>query len=119
MTNYHLREQIRDYWSIRAETYDLGRGHGIAQIGERDIWHDLIQGKLGPANGRIALDLATGTGEIAQLMHAAGFTVTGMDFTESMLDKAKAKAAATGLPLSPLRHATQPARPNCVSSGRR
>ena len=99
MQNYSLRDQIRDYWAIRAESYDAGRGHGIAQIGERDAWLDLIRARLGPGEGRLALDLATGTGEIALLMHAAGFAVTGMDFTEPMLDRAKAKAAARGLPI--------------------
>jgi ubiquinone/menaquinone biosynthesis C-methylase UbiE len=99
MKNYNLRDQIRDYWSGRAEAYDLGRGHGIAQQGERDVWLDLIRDKLGPANGRSALDLATGTGEIAQLMQASGFAVTGMDFTEAMLNKAKAKAETRNLPI--------------------
>lgn len=99
MKNYSLRDQIRDYWSVRAETYDLGRGHGIAQVGEREIWRDLIREKLGSGQGRKALDLATGTGEIAQLMNEAGFSVTGMDFTEPMLDRAKAKASLKNLPI--------------------
>lgn len=97
--NYSLRDQIRDYWSIRAETYDLGRGHGIAQLGERDVWLDLIRQKLSTGASRAALDLATGTGEIAQLMAASGFVVTGVDFAEPMLEKAKAKAEVRHLPI--------------------
>lgn len=99
MQNYDLREQIRDYWSVRAEQYDLGKGHGIVQPGERETWLKLIQDKLGDGKGRRALDLATGTGEIAQLMHEAGFNVTGIDFTESMLDRARAKANRRNFPI--------------------
>jgi ubiquinone/menaquinone biosynthesis C-methylase UbiE len=99
MRNYSLRDQIRDYWAIRAATYDQGRGHGMSQRGELEAWLEMIHAKLGPGEGRSALDLATGTGEIAQLMHRAGFAVTGMDFTEPMLDRARSKAAAAGLPI--------------------
>lgn len=99
LQNYSLRDQIRDYWAVRADSYDAGRGHGIAQNGERDAWLDLLNARLGPGDGRSALDLATGTGEIALLMHAAGFVVTGMDFTEPMLERAMVKAATHDLPI--------------------
>lgn len=94
MSNFSVREQIREYWSIRASNYDDGRGHGIEQFKERPAWLSLIEEHLGPGNGRRALDLATGTGEIAMLLHAAGFDVTGVDFAEPMLERARAKAKA-------------------------
>jgi ubiquinone/menaquinone biosynthesis C-methylase UbiE len=97
MSNFSVREQIREYWSIRAETYDGGRGHGIEKHQEQPAWLRLIEDHVGLGNGRKALDLATGTGEIAMVLDAAGFDVTGVDFAEPMLEKARSKARAAGL----------------------
>lgn len=33
--NYSLRDEIRDYWSARAETFDLSVGHEISSERER------------------------------------------------------------------------------------
>lgn len=41
--------------------------------------------------GRALLDLASGTGEIARLCQSLGFAVTGLDWSEPMLDRARAK----------------------------
>jgi ubiquinone/menaquinone biosynthesis C-methylase UbiE len=90
--NYSLRDQIRDYWSTRAETFDLSPGHEIFCEDERRAWHALILKHLGKGEGRRALDLACGTGVVSHLMHDLGFDVTGLDWSESMLDKARAKA---------------------------
>jgi ubiquinone/menaquinone biosynthesis C-methylase UbiE len=96
MQNYSIKEQIRDYWSTRASSYDAGRGHGIEHMRERPAWLALIGQHLGPGASRKALDLATGTGEIALLLHEAGFDVTGIDFAEPMLDRARSKALQRG-----------------------
>ncbi|MCT7374237.1 class I SAM-dependent methyltransferase [Chelativorans salis] len=90
--NYSLREEIRDYWSARAETFDLSVGHEIFSEEERAAWHRLILKHLGPGEGKRALDLACGTGVISHLMHDLGFAVTGLDWSEPMLAKARAKA---------------------------
>jgi ubiquinone/menaquinone biosynthesis C-methylase UbiE len=94
--NYSLREEIRDYWSRRAETFDLSPGHEIFSEDERAAWHRLIVKHLGPGEGRSALDLACGTGVVSHLMHDLGFRVTGLDWSEAMLEKARAKAGARG-----------------------
>ncbi|ESX64409.1 hypothetical protein X759_30915 [Mesorhizobium sp. LSHC420B00] len=63
--NYSLRDEIRDYWSDRAETFDLQVGHEIFSEQERAASDALISKHLGPGAGRVALDLACGTGVIS------------------------------------------------------
>jgi ubiquinone/menaquinone biosynthesis C-methylase UbiE len=91
--NYSLRDEIRDYWSARAETFDLSIGHEIFSEWERRAWHRLILKHLGPGEGRRALDLACGTGVVSHLMNDLGYAVTGIDWSEAMLSKARTKAA--------------------------
>lgn len=95
-TNYTLRDEIRDYWSARAATFDSQVGHEIFSEAEREAWRALFLRHLGPAEGRRALDLACGTGVISQLLDGLGFDVTGVDWSEAMLDRARAKAAMRG-----------------------
>lgn len=90
--NYSLRDEIRDYWSTRAGTFDLSVGHEIFSQRERLAWHRLILKHLGRGDGRRALDLACGTGVISHLMHDLGYAVTGLDWSEAMLARARAKA---------------------------
>lgn len=96
MSNYSLRDEIRDYWSQRAATFDTQVGHEIFSEEERRAWHALFLRHLGPGAGRRALDLASGTGVISHLLHDLGFDVTGLDWSEAMLQQARAKAAKRG-----------------------
>ncbi|WP_262296156.1 class I SAM-dependent methyltransferase [Microvirga sesbaniae] len=95
-SNYTLRDEIRDYWSLRAPTFDEQVGHEIFSEEEREAWRDLFRRHLGPGQGRKALDLASGTGVISHLLHGLGFTVTGLDWSDAMLTQARAKAARRG-----------------------
>lgn len=99
-SNRDLRDEIRDYWSDRAATFDLDPGHKIADGAEKAAWKALFRRHLGEADGRRLLDLASGTGEIAMLCHEVGFRVTGLDWAEPMLDRARAKAAAAGVAIN-------------------
>ncbi|MBA1156233.1 class I SAM-dependent methyltransferase [Microvirga mediterraneensis] len=94
--NYTLRDEIRDYWSLRAPTFDQQVGHEIFTEAERQAWRDLFLRHLGPGAGRKALDLASGTGVISHLLHGLDFDVTGLDWSEPMLNQARAKAARNG-----------------------
>nr|WP_298098115.1 class I SAM-dependent methyltransferase [uncultured Shinella sp.] len=94
--NFTLRDEIKAYWSARAATFDQSPGHEIFSEDERTAWHALIKRHLGPGDGRKALDLASGTGVISHLMDDLGYEVTGIDWSESMLAFARAKAAARG-----------------------
>lgn len=71
-------------------------------------WYDLFAGSIfyayraavnvvQPRPGLTMLDLCVGTGEIALRCAARGATVTGVDITPEMLDKARQKAARRGL----------------------
>lgn len=92
--NYDLRDEIKAYWSARAATFDLSPGHEIFSENERKAWHALIRKHLGAGEGRNALDLASGTGVISHLLDDLGFRVTGLDWSENMLQLARAKAAS-------------------------
>jgi ubiquinone/menaquinone biosynthesis C-methylase UbiE len=95
-TNYSIRDEIRDFWSERAATFDQSVGHEIFSEGERKGWQRLIRKHLGAGQGRAALDLACGTAVISHLMNDVGFKVTGLDWSDAMLAQARAKAKKRG-----------------------
>ncbi|MEZ5670288.1 MAG: class I SAM-dependent methyltransferase [Alphaproteobacteria bacterium] len=89
--NWTLKEDIREYWSRRAETFDDSPGHRIDDRFEAPYWHALLDAAFGDLAGRRVLDVACGTGEISRMLLARGAAVTGVDFAEPMLDRARAK----------------------------
>lgn len=95
-TNYSIRDEIRDFWSERAATFDESVGHEIFSEEERKGWQRLIRKHLGEGQGRAALDLACGTAVISHLMTDVGFKVTGLDWSDTMLAQARAKAKKRG-----------------------
>ncbi|MFS8045943.1 class I SAM-dependent methyltransferase [Rhizobium sp. BR 314] len=90
--NFDLKEEIRDYWSKRSETFDLAFGHKIARGAEADAWQKPIRTALGLQPKQV-LELACGTGEVTQLIHDLGHDVTALDFSEAMLAVARRKHA--------------------------
>lgn len=66
IANHGLVEDIREYWSHRAETFDRAFGHGIAPGQEAAAWARPMREHLGPAPRRV-LELACGTGEVTRL----------------------------------------------------
>jgi len=90
-TNRDLRDDIRDYWSDRAATFDDDPGHRIDDGAEMAAWEVLFRRHLGEGDARALLDLASGTGEIARLCQRLGFAVTGLDWAEPMLERARVK----------------------------
>jgi SAM-dependent methyltransferase len=59
--------------------------------------HDLVIERLAPAPGDRWLDLATGTGAIAERAAAAGASVTGIDLSPVLIETAQEKATGRGL----------------------
>ena len=96
LSNYSIRDEIREFWSERAATFDQSVGHEVFSESERRGWHRLIRKHLGDGHGRPLLDLACGTAVISHLMHDMGFKVTGLDWSEAMLEQARAKARKRG-----------------------
>jgi ubiquinone/menaquinone biosynthesis C-methylase UbiE len=94
--NHGLRDEIKAYWSLRAESFDTQPGHEIFSEAERQAWLDLFRRHIGGGEGRRALDLACGTAVISHLIDDLGYDVTGMDWAEPMLERARAKARTRG-----------------------
>lgn len=90
--NFNLKEEIREYWSKRSQTFDLAFGHRIPAGPEADAWQRPIRELLGEEPKRV-LELACGTGEVTRLIHDLGHEVTALDFSEAMLSVARAKHA--------------------------
>jgi ubiquinone/menaquinone biosynthesis C-methylase UbiE len=59
--------------------------------------HELVVERLGPGPGDRWLDLACGTGAVAELAAAAGAQVTGVDLAPVLIETAKERAAERGL----------------------
>ena len=59
--------------------------------------HDLVIERLAPESGDLWLDLACGTGAVAERAAAAGAQVTGLDLSPVLIETAKGRAAELGL----------------------
>jgi ubiquinone/menaquinone biosynthesis C-methylase UbiE len=88
--NWSVKEEIRSYWSKRAETFDLAFGHRILPGPEHDAWSATIRSCLGEGPLDV-LELASGTGEVTGVILSLGHRVTGIDFSEAMIERSRAK----------------------------
>jgi demethylmenaquinone methyltransferase/2-methoxy-6-polyprenyl-1,4-benzoquinol methylase len=88
------RRYVRTLFSTIADRYDLITV--VLSYGQDQRWKrrlvDLVSGAVRP--GGRALDLATGTGDIAFRLAASGWNVIGLDVTRRMIELAHEKAAA-------------------------
>lgn len=88
------RTAIREFWEREGSEYDQRTAHGISSEPERRRWADALS-PIPPASR--VLDVATGTGFVALLLTELGHQVTGIDASEAMLARARAKAAEGGV----------------------
>lgn len=96
MQNYNVKEDIRTYWSKRAPVFDADPAHKIEDTYGMPEWQALLRKVLALKTGQNlsdtkALDVACGTGEISRVLCAMGAEVTGVDFSEPMLEIARSK----------------------------
>ncbi len=89
-------ERIRAWWNADATVYDDAAGHALSDPVEAAAWRRALERTLPPTPARV-LDAGTGTGSIALLAAELGYEVTGVDLSEDMLERARAKVAAQGL----------------------
>jgi ubiquinone/menaquinone biosynthesis C-methylase UbiE len=90
-----IKQNIARIWDVSSETYDSHEGHGIQTDTEKEAWKRLFKNLLPP--GRLeVLDVGCGTCEIGLLFAEMGHRVTGLDLSEKMLEKARAKADGKG-----------------------
>jgi ubiquinone/menaquinone biosynthesis methyltransferase len=92
------RRYVRSLFSTIADRYDLITV--LLSYGQDQRWKRRLVGLVEPV-GNIApgcrahaLDLATGTGDIAFQLAAAGLQVVGLDVTSRMIELAREKSAA-------------------------
>ncbi len=86
----HL-ERIADEFSRQAESFERWAELTDDQVATR------FRDALGPARDGRLLDLACGPGVVTAAIAAGAASVTGLDATDAMLDRAKARCAKAGL----------------------
>lgn len=89
--NFDVKEQIREYWSRRSETFDQSPAHGIHSSGELNSWKRLIGHNAEGMAGSRVLELASGTGEFTRVLRALDCEVEGLDLSEAMIERANRK----------------------------
>jgi len=85
----------RSYGDEQADEFDDAADHGLVDPAVREAWGALLL-PLVPRPGSDVADLGCGTGSFSLLLGSAGHRVTGLDFSERMVDIARAKADRTG-----------------------
>jgi demethylmenaquinone methyltransferase/2-methoxy-6-polyprenyl-1,4-benzoquinol methylase len=82
--------QVRAMFDRIAKVYD--RMNGLMTVGMHHRWRARAVDLAAVGPGARALDVATGTGDLAVALRARGADVVGLDFSEQMLELARAKA---------------------------
>jgi demethylmenaquinone methyltransferase / 2-methoxy-6-polyprenyl-1,4-benzoquinol methylase len=82
--------QVRAMFDRIAKVYD--RMNGLMTVGMHHRWRSRAVDLAGVGPGSRALDVATGTGDLAVALRTRGSDVVGIDFSEPMLELARAKA---------------------------
>jgi demethylmenaquinone methyltransferase/2-methoxy-6-polyprenyl-1,4-benzoquinol methylase len=83
------REYVRALFATIADRYDLITV--LLSFGRDRTWKRRLVRMGRVSAGARALDLATGTGDIAYLLHDAGARVVGLDVTHRMIQLARSK----------------------------
>jgi demethylmenaquinone methyltransferase / 2-methoxy-6-polyprenyl-1,4-benzoquinol methylase len=82
--------QVRAMFDRIARVYD--RMNSVMTAGMHHAWRRRAADLAGVGAGSRALDVATGTGDLAIELAAQGASVIGVDFSPAMLDLARGKA---------------------------
>lgn len=86
-----MQERIGAYWAKRADEFGDARYQDLHSQ-KREKWMALLSAHLPECRPVRALDLGTGAGFFAFLLRDLGCSVTGIDYTQAMIDNAKRNA---------------------------
>jgi ubiquinone/menaquinone biosynthesis C-methylase UbiE len=102
-TAAQLKEAFQARWSL-PERVGGWSGSGLnADFADetcRSFWKKALRAAVAGSPLRTALDLGTGPGTIAQLWAELGCKTTGLDFSPTMLEAARASASEMKLPIA-------------------
>jgi SAM-dependent methyltransferase len=87
-----IKKDLREYWNTQGIIYDFG----YESKEECAFWRGELREIIGESPQKI-LDIGTGTGFLAMNLTALGYEVTGLDFSEGMMNQARAKMEKTNL----------------------
>src|SRR5438128_1411460 len=93
------RRFVRAIFATIADRYDFITV--VLSYGQDARWKRRLIDLAAPRPGARALDLATGTGDLAFALAARGARVAGLDITLRMIELAQAKRAEQAPPLHP------------------
>src|SRR5438105_10481564 len=88
------RRYVRSVFATIADRYDFITV--ALSYGQDERWKRRLVRLASPCAGMRALDLATGTGDIAFRLTSHGALTVGLDVTRRMIELARAKISRTG-----------------------
>src|SRR5258707_14236245 len=107
-TYYQPGEQraarVNQLFTRIAARYDLI--NDLQSFGLHRHWKKRVVSEAGPRNGDKALDVCCGTGDIALGLARKGAEVTGLDFSEKMLEIARERQSKGGALLARMEFVT-------------
>lgn len=90
-----MQERINRYWSLRADEFADARYRDIHSQKKQE-WMSIIRSHLPEKDTIRALDMGTGAGFFAFLLNELGCEVTGIDYSQAMIDGAQKNMASLG-----------------------
>jgi SAM-dependent methyltransferase len=91
-----LLDEIRSYWDVDAQTYDLAAQHHPRDPFVQAAWTASLERLLPPPPARV-LDCGAGTGFLSLIAARLGHLVTALDLSPAMLERLDAAASREGL----------------------
>jgi ubiquinone/menaquinone biosynthesis C-methylase UbiE len=88
-------QETRQYWDNEAVTFDNEPDHGLRDPVVHAAWTNLLVNSL-PSPPASVLDIGCGTGSLSLVLAELHYKVTGIDLSEVMIARAKAKTKAAG-----------------------
>lgn len=90
-----IQERINNYWSLRSDDFSNCRLMDL-EGPQRKIWTDIIEEIVKGKKGLNALDVGTGAGFFTFILSEMGHSVTGIDYSEKMIENARINSEKLG-----------------------